>query len=478
MIYGRCCLITAAAPSPPEILCNELEQQGGVSTGALSGGIHTPLHKEACFERLTSEASSPSSSTLGARRPAKSQGLTVYVGDSVTDLLPLVSADLGVLLGCSASAERVCRAFGVTLEAVPEFLAAHQDRPVESRRGTGRLLQAQSWSEIDHLLEVCRQPTTRPTPPPTANGSPVGNFPAHPSRALASASTGRATLYTLSAQVEKAAGQAVAVPRMLTIAGSDSGGGAGIQADMKTAGALGVYSMSVVTALTAQNTAGVRGIHPVPADFVRAQVEAVLSDIGCDCVKTGMLPSADIIRAVVECLAERPGVRLVVDPVMVATSGDVLVGEDTLGALRELLLPRADVITPNLPEAKALLGWRDDITDLDGMKRAATALFELGPKAVLVKGGHVAGGRLAVDVLFDGETLHELEAGLVDTRNTHGTGCTLASGIAAELAKGRPLVAAVSAAKGYLTEALKSSAWLQLGQGKHGETVAHASAAR
>ncbi|GAQ77629.1 phosphomethylpyrimidine kinase [Klebsormidium nitens] len=237
---------------------------------------------------------------------------------------------------------------------------------------------------------------------------------------------------------------------------------------MKTAGALGVYSMSVVTALTAQNTAGVQGIHPVPADFVRAQVEAVLSDIGCDCVKTGMLPSADIIRAVVECLAKRPAVRLVVDPVMVATSGDVLVGGDTLGALRELLLPRADVITPNLPEAKALLGWEEDITDLEGMKRAATALFELGPKAVLVKGGHVAGGRLAVDVLFDGERLHELEAGWVDTRNTHGTGCTLASGIAAELAKGRPLVAAVSAAKGYLTEALKSSAWLQLGQGKHG----------
>ncbi|GAQ77630.1 hypothetical protein KFL_000010785 [Klebsormidium nitens] len=135
-----------AVTPPPEILSNELEQQGEVSTGALSGGIHTPLHKEACFERLASAAAPPGASPPSARKPAESQGLTVYVGDSVTDLLPLVSADLGVLLGCSASAERVCRAFGVTLQAVPEFLAQHQDRPVESRRGTGRLLQAQSWS--------------------------------------------------------------------------------------------------------------------------------------------------------------------------------------------------------------------------------------------------------------------------------------------------------------------------------------------
>lgn len=450
-------------------MCNELEEQAGFSTGVMRGAIHTPLHKQARFHDLTGSSPAPEASrsaAVGRAASPRSGGLTMYVGDSATDLLPLVAADLGVLLGSSASTEMVCRAFGITLEAVPDFVAKQQGRPAESRQGSGRLLQAQSWAEIERLLQLCRRPVAPPAPPAAAGTISAG---AAPSSLPRSASTERATLCTLSAQVKQLTEAAPVVPRMLTIAGSDSGGGAGIQADIKAASALGVYSMSVITALTAQNTLGVQGIHSIPADFVHAQIDSALSDIGCECVKTGMLPSADIIRAVVDSLKQFPGVRLVVDPVMVATSGDVLVGGETLEAFRELLLPRADVITPNLPEAKALLGWTDDITDLEGMQRAARALHEMGPKGVLVKGGHVAGGKLAVDILFDGQDMHELEAGWVGTRNTHGTGCTLASAIAAELAKGRPLVAAVSAAKGYLTEALKCSMWLELGQGKHGE---------
>jgi len=255
--------------------------------------------------------------------------------------------------------------------------------------------------------------------------------------------------------------QATAQPRCLTIAGSDSGGGAGIQADLKTFQALGCYGMSAITALTAQNTVGVQGVLPVEADFVRAQIRSVLGDIGVDAVKIGMLHNAAVIEVVA---AELDGleVPVVLDPVMVATSGDLLLEDAAVDALRRLLVPRATLITPNLPEAEVLLGRSLDAA------AAAEALLAFAP-AALVKGGHGSGDE-SVDVLAvraSAPVLRSFSAPRVDTRNTHGTGCTLSSAICAFLARGAALADAVEQAKGYLTDALVRGADDQLGSG-HG----------
>jgi hydroxymethylpyrimidine/phosphomethylpyrimidine kinase len=253
--------------------------------------------------------------------------------------------------------------------------------------------------------------------------------------------------------------------RALTIAGSDSGGGAGIQADLKTFAARGVFGMSALTAITAQNTIGVQGVFELPPDFVALQIDSVLSDIGADAVKTGMLSSAPIIAAIVDRLKAHQVPWLVVDPVMRAKSGDPLLREEARDALVELLIPLADVITPNLPEAEVLAGFA--IRSRDDMHRAAEGIQALGARNVVVKGGHLPDDPESVDVLFDGREFHEFTAPRVETRNTHGTGCTFASAIAAELAKGANVVQAVGTAKDYLTVALRASADWQLGGG-HG----------
>ncbi len=251
------------------------------------------------------------------------------------------------------------------------------------------------------------------------------------------------------------------VPRAMTIAGSDSGGGAGIQADLKTFAALGVYGTSVLTAITAQNTIGVTGVHEVPVDMVSAQIEAVITDIGTDAVKTGMLSSSDIIETVARELAHFRVDRLVVDPVMVAKSGDRLLREEAVGAMRRSLLPLATVVTPNIPEAETLAEMK--IESREDVRRAADRIVGMGAKAVVVKGGHLEGP--AVDLLYDGKEFREFEAPRVETRNTHGTGCTFASAIAAGLARGLALEEAVAAAKEYVTEAIKRS--FDVGEG-HG----------
>jgi hydroxymethylpyrimidine/phosphomethylpyrimidine kinase len=257
----------------------------------------------------------------------------------------------------------------------------------------------------------------------------------------------------------------VTPPVALTIAGSDSSGGAGIQADLKTFAALGVFGTSALTALTAQNTTGVRDVHAVPVAHVVAQVEAVLDDLDVRAVKTGMLATAEVVHAVAALADRLP--HLVVDPVMVASSGARLLEETAEQAYLAALLPRAAVLTPNLHEAQVLLGG--SITTLEQQRQAARALGELGPRAVLVKGGHaVAGtGDAAVDVLWDGAQLLELRAPRVVGSNDHGTGCSLASAIAAGLAKGEDLVPAVAAAKAYVARALAGGAGWQLGHG-HG----------
>src|SRR5215204_7407184 len=250
-------------------------------------------------------------------------------------------------------------------------------------------------------------------------------------------------------------------PIALTIAGSDSGGGAGIQADLKTFSALGVYGMSVLTAITAQNTLGVTAVAEVPVDVITAQIDAVLSDIGVGAVKTGMLSSAEIIETVADGIGRHKVARLVVDPVMVATSGDHLLRPDAVETLRSVLLPMATVATPNLPEAEVLLGR--SVASVSEMREAARALVDLGPQSVIVKGGHLEGD--AVDVFYDGTDMLELSAKRIDTTSTHGTGCTLASAIAANLALGHGLSDAVRNAKAYLTEAIAHA--YPVGQG-HG----------
>ena len=242
--------------------------------------------------------------------------------------------------------------------------------------------------------------------------------------------------------------------RALTIAGSDSGGGAGIQADLKTFMAFGVHGMSAITALTAQNTVGVQGIFEVPPGFVRKQIESVMTDIGTDAAKTGMLSNAEIVRTVAEAVRAFRIPNLVVDPVMVARSGDPLLAEDARQAIRDELLPLATVITPNVFEAEALLDRR--IGDLDAMRDAARELKKFGSRWVVIKGGSLDIEGRAVDVVCDGEEPILLASPRMESRNTQGTGCTFASAIAAGLAKGVAPLEAIRRAKEYITEAIRS----------------------
>lgn len=243
-------------------------------------------------------------------------------------------------------------------------------------------------------------------------------------------------------------------PCALTIAGSDSGGGAGIQADLKTFSALGVYGASVITALTAQNTVGVRAIHTAPCDIIAAQIDAVLEDLPIRAVKIGMLSSAEVIRTVADRLRAHRPPQIVLDPVMVAKSGDPLLHRDAVAALKAKLLPLATLITPNLPEAACLL----DTDDIDDPEATARALLDLGLGAVLVKGGHGLGNEITdVLILRDG-TMHTYRHPRLHTPNTHGTGCTLSSAIAAGLAKGAPLPHAVESAIAWLHGAI-AHAW-------------------
>jgi len=253
----------------------------------------------------------------------------------------------------------------------------------------------------------------------------------------------------------------VKIPKALTIAGSDSGGGAGVQADLKTFAALGVYGASTLTAITAQNTVAVTAVHEIPTDVITAQIDAVLTDIGADAVKTGMLSSSDIIECVCEALEVHGVQRLVVDPVMIAKSGDALLREDAVGSLRTRLLPLAMVVTPNIPEAEALTETTI-VSDAD-VRRAAEAIVGMGARSVVVKGGHREGP--ATDLFYDGKEFKEFTAPRFDTVNTHGTGCTFASAVAAGLARGMVVTDAVALAKDYVTEGIRHS--FSIGQG-HG----------
>jgi hydroxymethylpyrimidine kinase/phosphomethylpyrimidine kinase len=250
-------------------------------------------------------------------------------------------------------------------------------------------------------------------------------------------------------------------PRALTIAGSDSGGGAGIQADLKTFGVLGVYGMSAVTAVTVQNTTGVSGYEELSAGTVAAQISAVAGDIGVDAAKTGMLASAAIVEAVADALRDAAVPNVVVDPVFVSKHGSALLADDAVSTMRSRILPLARLVTPNVPEAEALAG--EPIRTRADMERAGRRLLRLGPGAVLVKGGHLGDPRAAADLFVDADREEWLEVPRIDTPHTHGTGCTLSAAIAAYLARGDELLEAVRRGKAFVTAAIEHA--LPLGAG-------------
>ena len=255
------------------------------------------------------------------------------------------------------------------------------------------------------------------------------------------------------------------IPKALTIAGSDSGGGAGIQADLKTFTAFRVFGMSVITAVTAQNSLGVQGVENLPPAFVALQLRSVLSDFGAGAAKCGMLSTAPIIEAVAATLADDPVDKLVVDPVMVAKSGDPLLQPDARQALIERVLPLALVVTPNLPEAESLAGI--PVASRPDMEEAARRIHRLGPRYVLVKGGHLKGE--AIDLLWNGKSFTAFRAPRIDSGNTHGTGCTLSAAIAAGLARGQAIGDAIRDAKAYVTRAIREgfAAGRGVGQLRH-----------
>ena len=250
-------------------------------------------------------------------------------------------------------------------------------------------------------------------------------------------------------------------PIAMTIAGSDSGGGAGIQADLKTFSALGVYGASTLTAITAQNTVAVTAVHELPTEIIVAQIEAVVTDIGVDAVKTGMLSSSAIVETVAQELGRHGIENLVVDPVMVAKSGDSLLRQEAVDSLKTHLVPLAALVTPNVPEAETITGLQ--ITTGEDMREAARRIIALGARAVVVKGGHLDGP--ATDLLYDGSEFTEFTSERFDTVNTHGTGCTFASAAAAGLAQGKSVLDAVAQAKEYVTEAIRNSYPLGNGHG-------------
>ena len=258
--------------------------------------------------------------------------------------------------------------------------------------------------------------------------------------------------------------------RVLIIAGSDSGGGAGIQADIKAVTALGGYAATAITALTAQNTIGVHGVHEVPPEFVTQQMDVVLRDIGADAIKTGMLHRTDVLEATIKGLATAGNLPLVIDPVMVAKGGASLLDVDTRAVARRRLIPLATLLTPNVPEAEILTEIA--ITDEAGMAAAGRKLLSMGPRAVLMKGGHLP-GKNVVDLLLSGDEIERFASPRINSQHTHGTGCTLASSIACGLAQGMTVNTAVVRARSYVYEAIRTAPGLGLGHGplNHGHTI-------
>ncbi|GIL79240.1 hypothetical protein Vretifemale_8627 [Volvox reticuliferus] len=486
----------STSPAGITLRCNALEiGPDGFSSGTLHKRVQSARDKRRELEALGEERRAARGS---AAATAANGALTVYIGDSTSDLGALLAADVGVVVGANRLLRRVAARYGVRLRPLAAApLAAPTEPPPPDGRGV--LYEAAGWEEIRaHLFGVEGPDSHEHEKTSAAAAAAAAAAAVHEPVAVASTATGveRGTsearedgvvMAASAAPPSPSSAAACGLPRVLSIAGSDSGGGAGIQADVKTLMARGVFAMTALTALTAQNTHGVSAVHAVPPEFLMQQIDAVLSDLGADAIKTGMLPNAEAVHVVADRIRHyRSGAAaaappsstsphgflpLVVDPVLVSTSGHSLAEGGVAAALLRDLLPLATVATPNIPEAEALLAC-GPITSIGDMRRAARELqVKTRCGAVLIKGGHMKPTGTAddpadvVDILYDGEQLHELRGAWIHTGNTHGTGCTLASAIAAELAKGLPLRAAVSAARSALQTALRASVPLSLGSG-------------
>ncbi|CAD7705109.1 unnamed protein product [Ostreobium quekettii] len=410
------------------ITANELIYENDITTGDVTRSVECADDKGRAFDDILLDEMS--------REGRDPHGWSVYIGDAPADILPLLAADFGIVFNKS-------KAMGDILQALCIQLKPLSAAPLEpTPQGVIPVLyETASWHDIHAFL--------------------------HGSDDVASI---------------QAAEQPVSVPRVLIVAGSDSGGGAGVQADIKTCLMSGVFGCTAITSLTFQNTKGVQGAYNIPPEAIDAQIDAVLSDIGTHAVKTGMLPSAQAVKVVSQKILEYQIQNLVVDPVLVSTSGHSLAESDVAAAIREDLMPLAKVVTPNIPEAEALLGGRT-ISNVEDMEAAARDLHAFGSEYVLVKGGHLvsrheearSGALEVVDVLFDGKNISHLKQSTITTNNTHGTGCTLASAIAAELAKGSSPLAAVHRAKAYVIDILRKSKGMKTGTGvqqpmNHGAT--------
>jgi len=412
--------LTESLHLPPHLLealpvhCNELEWRDGVCEGGeIVRSVQDPVDKAELMASLVRRAKERDPGRLCK---------TVFVGDSVGDLLAMVRSDVGILMGSSPGKVigAVCRGCGVKVVDVEPGQSLSCLSGLREAEPGGLVFRVGSWAELRAIFEEEGLVERHPRNPAT----------------------------------------------VLCISGSDSGGGAGNQADLKTCSSYGVFGMSAITALTAQNTRGVSSISGVDAGFVGEQIDAVVGDIGADAVKTGMLATEEIVEVVASKVRAHALRNVVVDPVLVATSGDALARGGVVSAYLRELFPLATVVTPNIPEAEALLGLKaGSIQTTEDAARAARELHKFGPRWVLVKGGHLTSTSVCADVLFDGDDIHVLETDLVETSSTHGTGCTLGSAIACGLAGGMGVLESVRAAKGYVTGVITSSRDMGLGRG-------------
>eukprot|EP00210_Caulerpa_lentillifera_P001165 g1121.t1 len=351
---------------------------------------------------------------------SENERCSIFIGDSVLDLKALLLADLGIVIGDNQELRTMLDHCKIKLSSLKSSLLSKSllyQKPAQYRDSQPILYSVSSWNEIEQFLFEDDQGSS-------------------------------------------------SVPRVMVIAGSDSGGGAGIQADIKTCMATGSFASTIITAVTSQNTHGVQSVHGIPSDHVQSQIESILSDLGADVIKTGMLPSADIVKLIAESLSTVEFRALVVDPVLVSTSGDSLASNEVAQAIIKHLLPICSILTPNIPEAESLL--EEPINSVQEMKEAARKLQSMGPKLVLIKGGHLAdsGTSVIIDVVYDGSEMLEIRHPMIQTDRLHGTGCTLASAIASYLAQNFTPVKAVHAAIEYLQEALRNSTLMKLGHGK------------
>lgn len=483
----------AELQSPPlgtvMVYCNELEYFGERSTGNIKRKCECASDKGRLFDDLLLTLAAEGGCDF---ETAETPTYTAFIGDSMTDLSALISADVGIVVGMDPLIRRVASTAGV---GISSLLAAPLEVGAGAMAEAPTIYVAPSWDDIDVFLfgerqigieappetsEVTTKEKGTPAMPPVQMQSKSESFKRSGSHASLSKGHSSSMTYNRSTSLQQAH-PSIRIPKVLSIAGSDSSGGAGIQADLKTCMAMGSYCLTAVTALTAQNSHSVEAIQVTSPELVQHQIACVMKDFGPDVVvKTGMLAAPEIVRAIADELAAWGPPRLVVDPVLSSTSGDALGLMGVKEAMLRSLFPIATIVTPNIPEAQELLEGMLIIQDLDGMKAAAIQLHEqYDPQYVLIKGGHLESAdnriecgngtstttKIVTDILYDGTSILELVSPYIATSNTHGTGCTLAAAIASELANGVDVPEAVRKARNYVWRTLERSRDLGLGSG-------------